>query len=51
MPFYNSIEGYDIRRRRMKLMFKVWRLSVTVDLFDLDLTDGDIAFSVTISWK
>lgn len=35
----------------MKLMFKVWKLSITVDLFDLNVTDGDIAFSVTISWK
>jgi len=35
----------------MKFVFKVWKLSITVDLFDLNVTDGDIAFSVTISWK
>jgi len=50
-PFWNSIEEYGIRRRRMKFVFKVWKLSITVDLFDLNVTDGDIAFSVTISWK
>ncbi|GAH00985.1 unnamed protein product [marine sediment metagenome] len=49
--FYNSIEEYNIRRCRMKFVFKVWKLSITVDLFDLNVTDGDIAFSVTISWK
>lgn len=35
----------------MKLTFKVWKISITVDLFDLDLSDGNMAFSVTISWK
>ena len=45
------MEEYGIRRRRMEFMFKVWKLSITVDLFDLNLTDSDIAFSVTISWK
>jgi len=50
-PFYNSIEEYGIRRYRMKLTFKVWKLSITLDLFDLNPSDGKIAFSVTIAWK
>ena len=51
IPFYNSIEQYGIRRHRMKFVFKVWRFSITVDLFDLNVSDGDIAFKVTIAWK
>ena len=35
----------------MKLTFKVWKLSITLDLFDLNPSDGNIAFSVTIAWK
>ncbi len=35
----------------MKFTFKVWKLSITVDLFDLNVSDGDLAFSVTVSWK
>ena len=35
----------------MKLAFKVWRFSITIDLFDLDTTDGNIAFKVTVAWK
>ena len=35
----------------MKFVFKVWKFSVTVDLFDLDTTDSNIAFSVTVAWK
>ena len=35
----------------MKFVFKVWVLSITIDLFDLDASDGNIAFKVTIAWK
>ena len=35
----------------MKFSFKVWVLSITIDLFDLNPTDGNIAFSVTVAWK
>ena len=35
----------------MKFTFKVWKLSITIDLFDLNISDGDIAFSVTVAWK
>ena len=35
----------------MKLMFKVWKFSITIDLFDLDVSDSNVAFSVTIAWK
>lgn len=35
----------------MKFTFKVWRLSVTIDLFDLNASDGNIAFKVTVGWK
>lgn len=35
----------------MKFVFKVWKLSITIDLFDLDMSDGNVAFSITISWK
>ena len=51
VPFYDSIEEYGTRRKRMKLIFKVWKFSITVDLFDLNVSDGDIAFKVTVGWK
>jgi len=35
----------------MKFTIKFWVLGITVNLFDLDPMDGDIAFSVTIFWK
>jgi len=35
----------------MKFVFKVWVLSITIDLFDLDASDGELAFRITISWK
>ncbi len=35
----------------MKFTFKVWKFSITVDLFDLNVSDGDLAFSVRVSWK
>ena len=50
-PFYDSVEEYKIRRCNMKFVFKVWVLSITVDLFDLDASDSNMAFSVTVAWK
>ncbi|KKM03551.1 hypothetical protein LCGC14_1773320 [marine sediment metagenome] len=50
-PFYNSIDEYNIRRYRMKFLVKVWKFSITIDLFDLDTSDKNIAFKVTIAWK
>ena len=35
----------------MKFTFKIWVLSITLDLFDLNPSDSNIAFSVTVSWK
>ena len=35
----------------MKFTFKVWVLSIEIDLFDLDVSDGDIKVGITISWK
>ncbi len=35
----------------MKFMFKVWVLAITIDLFDLDPSDGKVSASITISWK
>ena len=35
----------------MKFTFKVWKLSITIDLFDLNISDSNIAFSVTVAWK
>jgi len=51
VPFYNSVEEYQKRRHRMKFTIKIWKFSVTIDLFDLDLSDGDVAVGITISWK
>jgi len=35
----------------MVFVFKVWVLKITINLFDLDPSDGSIAFSVVVSWK
>ena len=35
----------------MKFLVKIWRFSITVDLFDLDPSDGNIAFKVTVAWR
>jgi len=35
----------------MKFTFKLWLISFTLNLFDLNLSDGDVAFSITIAWK
>ena len=45
--------GYIIKRRRytMKFQFKIWVLTITIDLFDLDPSDGSIGLGIFISWK
>jgi len=35
----------------MKFTFGIWRLKITVDLFDLDPSDGDIKIGLTVSWR
>jgi hypothetical protein len=35
----------------MKFTFKIWVLKITIDLFDLNPSDGDIGLGITISWK
>ena len=35
----------------MKIAFKVWILTITIDLFDLDITDGDIKLGIKIAWR
>lgn len=35
----------------MKFVFKVWVLSIEVDLFDLDPSDGDIKIGIKVSWR
>jgi len=35
----------------MEFSFKIWLLKITIDLFDLDPSDGDIKLGITISWK
>lgn len=35
----------------MKFTLKVWIFTITIDLFDVDLSDGDVAVSVKLSWK
>ena len=34
----------------MNFRFKLWVFSITLHLFDIDLTDGDVSFGITISW-
>ena len=35
----------------MVFVFHVWKLTITINLFDLDPSDGSLAFSVVVSWK
>jgi hypothetical protein len=35
----------------MKFSFKVWKLTFTLDIFDVDFSDGDIGIGLIISWK
>ncbi len=34
----------------MKFTIKVWKLTITFDLFDVDPSDRDIKFGIVISW-
>lgn len=34
----------------MKFVFKVWVLSITIDLFDIDPSDRDIKLGIAIAW-
>jgi len=35
----------------MEFTFKVWVLSITIDLFDLDASDGNIKIGIVLSWR
>jgi len=35
----------------MQFTFSIWVLTIVVDLFDLDLSDGNIGFRIIIRWK
>jgi len=35
----------------MEFTFKVWKFKVTIDLLDVDTTDGDIKIGIKISWR
>jgi len=35
----------------MQFQIKVWVLTITFDLFDLDASDGNVALGIIISWK
>lgn len=44
--------GYIIKKEgKMKFVFKVWVLTITIDLFDLDPSDGSVGLGIFISWK
>jgi len=34
----------------MKFEIKVWVLTITIDLFDLDLSDHSVGIGITIAW-
>jgi hypothetical protein len=34
----------------MKFTFSIWKLKITLDLFDLDTSDKDIKFGIVLSW-
>jgi len=40
-----------IKEVEMKFVFKVWVLSIEIDLFDLDPSDGDIKLGIKVSWQ
>jgi len=35
----------------MKFNFKVWILTIEIDLFDVDIADKDVGIGIVISWK
>jgi len=34
----------------MKLQIKIWKLTLTIDFFDVDPTDRNLALGIKISW-
>ena len=34
----------------MKFTFKIWKLAIIIDLFDLDPSDRKIQFGISIGW-
>jgi len=34
----------------MSFRIKIWVVTITVDLFDLDISDRDIKLGIVISW-
>ena len=34
----------------MKFTLKIWKLTITIDLFDLDFSDADIGIGIRIGW-
>lgn len=34
----------------MQFIFKVWKLTITLDLFDLDVSDRKIQIGISVTW-
>ena len=34
----------------MKFQIRLWVVTITIDLFDLDLSDRDVKLGITIAW-
>jgi len=34
----------------VKVQIKLWVVTITIDLFDLDLSDRNIGIGITIAW-
>lgn len=34
----------------MKFQIKLWVVTITIDLFDIDLSDRDVKIGITIAW-
>lgn len=35
----------------MTFVFKVWKVKIIIDLFDLDPSDKEVAFGVIFNWN
>jgi len=35
----------------MKFSFKIWILTITLKLLDVDPTDGNVSISIKLSWR
>ncbi len=35
----------------MAFSFKVWRITLTLHLIDIDPTDGNVMIGIEVSWK